>query len=204
MVSTCTISLLLQFWDMVSTRYLHIIYMFFQSLLEKIFHLSLLEKPMEWLYVTKTMILSISVLLWSQVWAPSVEEDSSPPARYGFLKLVHDLSSRNSSRAFGVCTTRHRSIETTLLGLLPMPLSSVSPTRASKPTRLSSGTLFYLLCSFLVLYRTWPLIKGLAFPLSSIVTGWLCPPIVSMNRFLNFPSLRNELSSYLIPKQDSR
>lgn len=122
---------------------------------------------------------------------------------FGFLKLVHDLSSRNSSRAFGVCTTRHRSIETTLLGLLPMPLSSVSPTRASKPTRLSSGTIFYLLCSFLVLYRPWPLIKGLAFPLSSIVTGWLCPPIVSMNRFLNFPSLRNELSSYLIPKQDS-
>lgn len=122
---------------------------------------------------------------------------------FGFLKLVHDLSSRNSSRAFGVCTTRHRSIETTLLGLLPMPLSSVSPTRASKPTRLSSGIRFSFLCSFLVLYRPWPLIKGLAFPLSSIVTGWLCPPIVSMNRFLNFPSLRNELSSYLIPKQDS-
>lgn len=62
-----------------------------------------------------------------------------------------------------------------------MPLSSVSPTRASKPTRLSSGTLFYLLCSFLVLYRTWPLIKGLAFPLSSIVTGWLCPKHESLS-----------------------
>ncbi|KAK4837128.1 hypothetical protein QYF36_003008 [Acer negundo] len=150
--------------------------------------------------------LRYGIDLYDQSASPVLryEEDSSPPARYGFLKLVHDLSSRNSSRAFGVCTTRHRSIETTLLGLLPMPLSSVSPTRASKPTRLSSGTLFYLLCSFLVLYRTWPLIKGLAFPLSSIVTGWLCPPIVSMNRFLNFPSLRNELSSYLIPKQDSR
>ncbi|GFS28744.1 hypothetical protein Acr_00g0104610 [Actinidia rufa] len=79
---------------------------------------------------------------------------------------------------------------------------SLFPTRASKPTRLSSGTIFALFVSRPLSSMA---INERACLSSLIHCHWLALPpfIVSMNRFLNFPSLRNELSSYSIPKQDS-
>lgn len=78
---------------------------------------------------------------------------------------------------------------------------SLFPTRASKPTLIVVLYLPHAPLSSSIVYG----INERAYLSSLIHCHWwaLLPFIVSMNRFLHFPSLRTELSSYLIPKQDS-